>query len=476
MKRLSSVLLLVIFFLSSTTEFLGAQVRVACVGNSITYGAGIANRNRDSYPAQLQRYLGPKYKVQNFGVNGTTLLSRGDYPYVRTREYQQSLAFQPDIVFIKLGTNDSKPQNRIYLDEYKSDYLKLIKAYRALSTHPRIILLQPVHCYLPEPNTISDSVLQHRITPVIRDIAYEENLETVDLYRMFGDTCNLRLFPDRLHPSAVGAGMMAKRLADYLLRPALPSANVTLPLSQRSVFNFYGYKGVKYDMNGVTCYLVAPRRAAKGNPWIWRARFWGHQPQTDISLLEHGFYLAYCDVADLFGAPKAVKRWNDFYHVAVGAGLAKKAALEGMSRGGLIIYNFAAAYPNRVAAIYADAPVLDIKSWPMGKGASAGSPNDVKMMLAAYGFHSEQEALDWKGNPVDKVAVFAKSKIALLHVVGDADKTVPVKENTTVFEKRYNRYGKTLRVIHKPGVDHHPHSLFNPEPIVSFLLQATVNK
>ena len=68
-------------------------IRVACIGNSITYGAGIANREQNSYPAQLQAYLGPDYEVRNFGVSATTLLRSGDYPYVRTAAYRQALGY-----------------------------------------------------------------------------------------------------------------------------------------------------------------------------------------------------------------------------------------------------------------------------------------------------------------------------------------------------------------------------------------------
>ena len=86
-------------------------VKIACIGNSITYGAFIPNREKNSYPAQLQAYLGKDYEVRNFGVSGSTLLSKGDFPYINTHAYMDSQKFLPDIVLIKLGTNDTKPQN-----------------------------------------------------------------------------------------------------------------------------------------------------------------------------------------------------------------------------------------------------------------------------------------------------------------------------------------------------------------------------
>ena len=183
--------------------------------------------------------------------------------------------------------------------------------------------------------------------------------------------------------------------------------------------------------------------------------------------------LTYCDVANLYGADEAVKRWDRFYALAVQAGLHEKVVLEGMSRGGLIIYNWAAANVEKVACIYADAPVMDFKSWPMGKGTAPRSEVDTKRLLSAYGFRSEEEALQWGGNPIDHAAILAKAGIPMLHVVGEEDKVVPVSENTALFAKRLAAYHYKLNVINKPGIGHHPHSLNNPEPIVRFILRAT---
>lgn len=453
----------------------GPKIKIACVGNSITYGAFIPNRELNSYPAQLQAYLGEEYEVKNFGVSATTLLSAGDYPYISTEPYKQSLAYQPDIVFIKLGTNDSKPQNRPHLDQFKGDYLKLINTYRALPSNPRVILLTPVRCFLEGNTSISDSVLRVAVTPAIKEIACEEDLDIINLYNLFGDKWEAHMMPDRLHPSSIGAGNIAAKLYANLSTPATKATDVIAGFSLKPVreFNFHGYKGFVYDNKGVEYFIVKPHRAAKGNPWIWRARFWGHEPQTDIDLLERGFHLTYCDVADLYGSDKALKRWDAFYALAVKAGLNKKVALEGMSRGGLIIYNWAAANPEKVACIYADAPVMDFKSWPMGKGSSAGSESDAKQLLSVYGFSTPEEALNWTKNPIDHAAILAKAGIPMLHVVGDADDVVPVSENTEVFAKRLQEVGYTLRIIHKPGIGHHPHSLNNPEPIVQFILKAT---
>lgn len=455
--------------------FASEPIKVACVGNSITYGAFIQNRELNCYPAQLAAYLGDQYEVRNFGVSATTLLNQGDFPYTSTDVYKQSLSYQPDIVFIKFGTNDSKPQNRIYLDQFKQNYLQLIESYRNLPSKPRVILLTPLRCFIPGNETICDSVIQKDITPVIKEIAYEQNLDIINLYNLFGDQWEEYIMPDKLHPSSIGAGKIASKLYAYLATPEAKEADVVSVFSLKPVreFNYHGYKGYVYNNEGVEYYIVKPHQVAKGNPWIWRARFWGHEPQAEIDLLERGFHLTYCDVANMYGSDDAVKRWDKFYRLAIKAGLNKKVALEGMSRGGLIVYNWAGANPDKVACIYADAPVMDFKSWPMGKGNSKGSELDTKQLLSAYGFPTEQKALAWKKNPIDHATVLAKAGIPMLHVIGDIDDVVPVAENTAAFAARLSEQNYILQIIHKPKIGHHPHSLNNPEPIVNFILKAT---
>ena len=234
-----------------------------------------------------------------------------------------------------------------------------------------------------------------------------------------------------------------------------------------------GYQRFDFVFKQRKCIVVQPQKAANGKPWIWRARFFGHQPQADLELLKHGFHLAYCDVANLFGNAAAVGHWNDFYDYLTGEHqFSRKVALEGMSRGGLIIYNWAYHNAEKVSCIYGDAPVCDIKSWPGGKGVGKGHLGTWKNCLKAYGL-TEAEALQFKGNPIDHLKPLAKKKVPLLHIVGAADTVVPVAENTTIVEQRFKRLGGKIQVISKPGIGHHPHSLKDPTRIVEFVLKHT---
>ncbi|WP_062125607.1 GDSL-type esterase/lipase family protein [Geofilum rubicundum] len=188
-------------------------VKVACVGNSITFGAGIEHRDSLSYPAQLQRMLGENWEVQNFGVSARTLMSSGDLPYIQEPDYQSALDFDPDVVLIKLGTNDTKPHNWQHSSSFKEDYKKLIASFQALPSQPIVVLLKAVPAF-PERWGISDSTIVHGLNPMVEELAQELHLPCIDLYTpMMGrDT----LFPDQIHPNAEGAGIMAHTIYEAL--------------------------------------------------------------------------------------------------------------------------------------------------------------------------------------------------------------------------------------------------------------------
>jgi lysophospholipase L1-like esterase/pimeloyl-ACP methyl ester carboxylesterase len=465
-------LILVGILLATINGYPEGKVRIACVGNCITYGARIENREVNSYPAQLGVMLGDDYEVVNFEVSGTTLLLKGNAPYRKTSAYQKALDFQPDWVFIKLGTNDSKPANRILLNEFVQDYRELIATFQQLASQPRVVLLLPFPVFSKDTTGITASVVEKKILPMVRQVAYETGCEVINLYNLMIESPEL--FPDKVLLNAEGAAAIAKRVSEFIKMKTDPSFDLSKSLPQDAQrFNFYGFQGTNFTFSGRNAKAVVPKQASPGYPWVWRARFWGHEPQGDIALLERGFHIVYCDVSELFGNEEALSIWDGFYKMLTGAGLAKKAVMEGMSRGGVYIYRWAATYPERVVAIYADAPVLDLKSWPGGKGSGKGSPKDWETFKRDFNLKTEEEALGFSGNPIDLADKIAGAGFPMLHVVGDADDVVPVAENTAIFEQRIKSAGGSIHVIHKPGVGHHPHSLQNPQPIVDFVLGAT---
>ncbi|WP_184543749.1 GDSL-type esterase/lipase family protein [Mucilaginibacter sp. FT3.2] len=438
-----------------------AQTRITCIGASITYGATLAEPATQSYPAQLQRLLGNNYVVSNFGVSSATMLRKGDLSYWSTSAYQQALKSRPDVVFIDLGGNDSKLVNRVHLNEYGQDYKDMIRAFAQLPSHPRMVLLLPIPAFLADTNQIYDKVIVNDIIPRIRQVAYDTRLEVIDMHSMFVNHENW--MPDKIHPDLQGATITAKRLYDVIVQPKDTTFNVFNNIKQPyKTSSFYGYPCAQFNFDGRDAKVVKPKWAAKGHPWVWRARFWGHEPQTDIALLERGFHIVYCDVAELLGNNEAIGYWNNFYTMLNHAGLAKKAVLEGMSRGGIYIYNWAAANPHKVACVYADNALLDLKYWP-----------DSATLKQDFHLNEVSQLAALKASPIDKVPQIVAGGYPMLHLLADDDEAVDPSKNTLLFEQKVKALGGTITVMHKPGFKHHPHSFPNPAPIVDFILQAT---
>lgn len=438
-------------------------VRVACVGDSITFGSRTRVPEVDSYPAQLQRMLDPaQWEIRNFGVSGATLLHDGDKPYRKQAAFGDALAFKPEIVIIMLGTNDSKPQNWAHHEHFAADYRELIAAFKNQAPAPRIFVCRPVPVVGDGNYHITEAGVAAEL-PIIDDVARAEHADTIDMRAAF--TGHEALLKDNVHPDADGANLMAR--AAYR---ALTGVDFHGTLDPYLRSDWQGFPRLDFECGGRHALVVLPKSAAPGHPWIWRTEFFGVEPQGDLALLAHGWHVAYVDVRNLYGAPVALDAMDTFYAQATRAfDLAPKVVLEGFSRGGLFAFNWAARHPGRVACIYADAPVLDFKSWPGGRGKGAGSPADWARLLKAYDF-TESQALAYPFNPIDNLQPLAAAGIPVLSVCGDADKTVPFEENSQLAAERYHALGGTMKVIVKHGGDHHPHSLPDPTPIVDFIL------
>lgn len=185
-----------------------AKKRVACVGDSITQGVGAARG--ESYPAQLQKLLGDQWEVLNFGVSARTLLKQGDHPYWKEKAYEQALASSPSVVIIMLGTNDTKPQNWKFKDEFAADYRALVKSFQELASKPRVFVCRPVP--VPEPGNygINEKGVQEEI-PLVNGLAKELNAGVIDMHAALEG--KPEMLPDHVHPNSAGAGEMAKAAA-----------------------------------------------------------------------------------------------------------------------------------------------------------------------------------------------------------------------------------------------------------------------
>lgn len=184
-------------------------VRVACIGNSITDGMGIDLNGQNGYPAQLQALLGDGYVVGNFGVSARTMANDGDRPYMREPAWRDAKQFQPDIVVLKLGTNDSKPDNwRGGNNNFEVSMQAMIDTLEALPSRPRIIVCAPIPA--PGKGNISDSTIVDGVMPVIGKVARKNRLECVDLHAAFKDGDGKQMQRDGIHPTRQGAAQLAR--------------------------------------------------------------------------------------------------------------------------------------------------------------------------------------------------------------------------------------------------------------------------
>jgi lysophospholipase L1-like esterase len=239
--------------------------RVACVGDSITYGIG--SDPGKSYPSQLQAQLGPGWLVGNFGVSGRTLLRKGDYPYWREQAFRQVLAGRPDVVVIMLGTNDTKPQNWRFHDEFYNDYRDMVRMFLALPGKPRVYVCRP--CPVPEPGNygINEAGILQEI-PLIDRLSREEGVGVIDIHAALAP--HPELLPDRVHPNTDGAAIIASTVAATLTgdlgapastgavgktAPKLPSALKLMPLGDSITF---GYNGTNAGYRGPLYNLLSP--------------------------------------------------------------------------------------------------------------------------------------------------------------------------------------------------------------------------
>ena len=205
---LFSSLLLILFDIDSKAQF--KPIRVACIGNSITFGAGVTSDL--AYPVQLGKLLGTHYDVKNFGVSARTLLKKGDFPYWKELAFADAKDFQPQIVIIKLGTNDSKPQNWVYKNEFFADYLDLINEFRKGKVKPQIFVSLPCPVYQTAWG-IRDSVVR-LIIPIIDSVRTMAKTDRIDFNTPMLGSANL--FPDGVHPNAQGYTLMAQIAKDAI--------------------------------------------------------------------------------------------------------------------------------------------------------------------------------------------------------------------------------------------------------------------
>lgn len=210
LKNISGSLVILTLLISMMAH--SQKIKVACVGNSVTYGAGIEDRDINSYPAQLQDLLGNGYEVENFGYSGATMLKNGHKPYWTKNEFKESQDFAPNIVIIHLGLNDQGNNNwPQHKNEFEADYLDMIEVYKNLSSKPKVIICKMTptfsgHHWFEEGMRENFQEIQTKI----ENIAKTADVQLINLHEPLYRYPEY--FPDNLHPTKEGAGVIAQKV------------------------------------------------------------------------------------------------------------------------------------------------------------------------------------------------------------------------------------------------------------------------
>lgn len=213
MKRTAFITLAVAAAFAAFAQPAHAITKVACVGDSITAGAGVKDPAK-RYPTQLGVLLGKEYEVKNFGVSGSTMLDQGDKPYKKEKAFTTALEFKPDIVVIKLGTNDSKPQNWARKEGFAASTKSLVEAFQKANPKAKVYLCTPAPVISSGNFGIREEIVKPEIIPLVKLVAGEMKLEVIDIYSALAGKD--ALLPDRVHPNDEGATVIAKTVYEAL--------------------------------------------------------------------------------------------------------------------------------------------------------------------------------------------------------------------------------------------------------------------
>jgi len=217
-RRLAIYIPVALVLLYALSLWRSGGVKVACVGDSITFGSG-APPGWD-YPSQLQRLLGRGYRVRNFGVSGATMLSHGNRPYVEQPAFAAALNWHPDVVILMLGANDTKPVNwDAHGREFEPDCRALIARLKASNPAMKLFLCRPSWIAGTGHYGITEEGIAREI-PILDKIAVSMGLAEIDMHAaLLGHPEDL---PDHVHPNRDGAARLAAAACGAIKLAALP--------------------------------------------------------------------------------------------------------------------------------------------------------------------------------------------------------------------------------------------------------------
>ncbi len=446
----------ILFF--SLTALIGvalshAKIKVACVGDSITQGTGTGSMSL-AYPKQLQNLLGEDYEVGNFGSSGATLSTECVDAYIKRSMYKKSLEFMPDIVVIKLGTNDSRPE---VWDRYGKNFYAnlgvLVDSFANLKTKPQIFLCYP--SYAPDVANwgTREKVMRNEMSVVIDKFAKDRNLKIIDTYTPLKN--DNKLFDDNLHPNSVGAYKLAAAVYGGITgKKALdkPSQVEFPPLK------WNGYKFYEFDYAKNPIKVIVPHLPKQGQLWMLSSVPFGNLNDVYLKLAECGYYVVNYDITLEYGTAEEDKLGYRFFRqITVVRPMSSKPIALAYGLSAQAVLNWASNYPDNVAGIYLVSPVLDTKS------LSQNIAEELRI------FHGIKNLSDIKPFGLDALKSLAKRNVPIYVLTSENDNSIPFDSNAALFIKKYESLGGSVKAIKKPKSTYKLSDLTDSSSLLEFV-------
>lgn len=192
---------------------------------------------------------------------------------------------------------------------------------------------------------------------------------------------------------------------------------------------WHGYDSYRFEVEGIESIIVTADSPLKGNPWLWRARFFNADPALDLAMLRHGVHLVHTDITDLAGGPEAIHRMNCFYDYLIKSlNFSATPILEAYSRGALPALNWGIRNPEKTAMLILDSPICNLNSWPK-------SPFERELCRKA-GVLNDDFSIVPEWNPVDNLAALIENQVPVTVIYEENDNVIPIKDNAALLLER----------------------------------------
>lgn len=229
-----------------------------------------------------------------------------------------------------------------------------------------------------------------------------------------------------------------------------------------------GYKRLDFFFKEHAAIVVLNENENHTNKWLFKTEYFDAFQELELEMVNRGYNLAYVSATSRWAPEEEIDikaEFSDFLHEEFG--FSEKCLPIGMSCGGLQAAMLAEKYPEKIGAMYLDAPVLNILSMA-GLGSAPFSEGMWEEISNTFGV-SRSTIVNFRKSPIDNMDVLTDNNIPIVLAYGNADRVVPFLENGNVLLEHYKKHNGIIKVICRSMCEHHPHTPTNIKATADFL-------